>query len=430
MGFLADYDAVATDGKDPAVIAAEKAQLVGLWLKDKPKELFDELRKNRPIFVSPNSTLVTKYADVLEVLSREDAFSVKLYAVKMNRIVPFILGMGDTSLYQHDVSILRLAISREDLPAIENFVKETVQNLLNECVYHERIDIVKNLARIVPLRLAAHYFGVPGPDEETMKRWTRTIFYDIFLNLRDTDSIREAALASGTEMRAYVDELIRERRNKMSSASSNSDNPNDILSRLLRMQSNPEVSFDDTRIRDNIIGLILGAVDTTSKAITYAIDELLRRPEQLNEARRAALSDEDEKLTHYIYEALRFKPQSVALIRLCEKPYTIAKGTDRATLISPGTLIFAAASSAMFDDSFIEAPEEFRINRELETDYLHFGYGMHMCFGRFISRLQILQVIKGLLRAGELNRIAGNEGEIKHDGPFPDSLIVQLSSIS
>lgn len=424
MGFLTDYDALATQAKDPAAIAAEQSQMVGLWLATKPKDLFDELRETRPIFVSPASTIVTKYADVLEVLSREEAFSVKLYAKKMDRIVPFILGMGDTPEYQHDASVLRLAIRREDLPAIQNFVTQTSRELLGEHISDGRMDIVKSLSRVVPIRLAGHYFGVAGPDEETMKRWTRSIFFDIFLNLRDTDSVREAALASGVEFRAFVDDLIIKRRDEINHGYG--ETPDDVLTRLIRMQSSPDASFNDARTRDNIIGIILGAIDTTSKSIAYVVDELLRRPQQLAEARSAALGDNDDLLTRYVFEALRFKPQSAALLRLCEKPYTVGKGTPRATLIKPGTLIFAAASSAMFDASYIDAPEEFRTDRDLDLDYLHFGYGRHMCFGRFISRLQIVGVVKELLRAGELQRIEGPDGEIKNEGPFPDSFVIGI----
>jgi cytochrome P450 len=233
-------------------------------------------------------------------------------------------------------------------------------------------------------------------------------------------------MTSGVEMRAYVDDLIKERKEAINNSYGEPDTSDDVLSRLLRMQTSPDASFNDARTRDNIIGTILGSVDTTSKAIAYAVDELLRRPQQLAEARAAALSDNDDALTHYVFEALRFKPQSAALLRLCEKPYTLAKGTGRDTAIKPGTLIFAAASSAMFDPAYIEAPEEFRNDRDLDLDYLHFGYGRHMCFGRFISRLQIVGVIKELLRAGELQRIPGAEGEIKQDGPFPDSLVVEI----
>ena len=91
------------------------------------------------------------------------------------------------------------------------------------------------------------------------------------------------------------------------------------------------------------------------------------------------------------------------------------------TTIPKGTLTFAATQSAMLDGDVIDDPEEFRPGRP-PHHYLHFGVGMHACFGRFANALQIPIIAKALLRRPGLARA----GELVKAGPFPESLEVTL----
>jgi cytochrome P450 len=64
--------------------------------------------------------------------------------------------------------------------------------------------------------------------------------------------------------------------------------PDDVLGRLLSLQDEEHPWLDDDAVRRGLGGLIVGAVDTTSKFVTLGIDELLRRPAQWNGARQSA----------------------------------------------------------------------------------------------------------------------------------------------
>ena len=60
--------------------------------------------------------------------------------------------------------------------------------------------------------------------------------------------------------------------------------------------------------------------------------------------------------------------------------------------------------------------------------YIHFGYGLHTCFGEYINFAQVPGAITRLLRQQGLRRAAGDEGQMRFDGPFPDSLIVAFDA--
>ena len=101
----------------------------------------------------------------------------------------------------------------------------------------------------------------------------------------------------------------------------------------------------------------------------------------------------------------------------------MAKGKMHATTIPRGTSVIAATQSAMFDETFVDAPNEFRIGRP-DYGYMHFGYGLHTCFGQYINRVQIPGILKPLLKKNALRRAADVAGQLQYDGSFPRSLTV------
>ena len=174
----------------------------------------------------------------------------------------------------------------------------------------------------------------------------------------------------------------------------------------------------------NLGGLIVGAVDTTSKFVTLAIDELLRRPDALAGARAAAMAGEMQTVRNYAYEAVRFNPHHPAQARFCKHETEVAAGTPRARKIPAGTSVFVATLSAMFDPEVFIEPKVFRVDREIE--YLHFGYGMHRCFGSAINGVQIPELLAALVRLPNLRRAPGRAGRIAYDGPFPERLVLEF----
>src|SRR5204863_9563829 len=136
--------------------------------------------------------------------------------------------------------------------------------------------------------------------------------------------------------------------------------------------------------RNNLIGLIIGAVPTTSKAAIQAINELLDRPDALAGAGRAARADDDPLLSRYIFEALRFNPVNPFIYRRAARDAIIAKGTLRARSVTKGTMVLAANLSAMFDPLKFDTPNAFRMDRPGDN-YLLWGYGLHTCFGAHIN---------------------------------------------
>jgi cytochrome P450/glutathione S-transferase len=385
------------------------------------RPLFAMLRRLCPICVLGKRAVVTRFDDVLEILKRNGDFTIKeINAGKIDQIDgPFILGMDASPQYDRENAVLHQVVRKEDLDAVRAFVAHVAAELIGAARPRRRIDVVAGLARVVPIRLLASYFGMPGPDDPTIMRWMRDVFHYIFADLTNASSVLQDALNSSAELRRHMDAQIALR--KSASASEHKD---DVLGRLLALQDEAHPWLDDNAVRRNLGGVIVGAVDTTSKFVTLAMDELLRRPKSLGEARDAALNGDIDMVRRYAWEAVRFNPHHPLQVRFCGRETQIAGGLPRSRNISAGTVTYIATISAMFDPVMFANPGEF--NAQRETEYLHFGYGMHACFGRYINAVQIPELVAALLRLSNLRRAPGSAGRILYDGPFPDRLVLEF----
>jgi cytochrome P450 len=421
---LEEIDEVVDRLRDDAQRVSEDVfDVVTRYVDRHSAAAFAHLRKHRPIVSTHAFALVTLADDVREVLGDHTSFTVALYLPKMEAITgPFILGLDDTPLYRHDHGALRAAIRADDLPRIDALVTASARERV-AAAQEGRIDVVSGLVDPVVDHAIDDYFGTPGPNTATQLRWARSLFEEIFINGSNLAAIHDRAMADAAEMRPYLDGLIAARRVAIESGS---DVPDDVLTRLLRGAGGDD-RLDDLAIRHNFIGLIAGWIPTVSKAFALAIEELLSRPSELAAAQAAAREGDRDLVAAYVFEAMRFRPQNWGLLRKCAADRTIASGTEREATIRAGATVVTATESAMHDETSVAAPEEFRVDRPW-SDYMHFGHGLHTCFGEAINRVQLPALAAALLEGPALGRAPGPEGELRWDGVYPSGLTVTLGA--
>ncbi|MCP5243298.1 cytochrome P450 [Nitrosomonas sp.] len=377
--------------------------------------IFTILRVIKPTVVFKGNAVVTRFDDVTEVLNRDWIFQVP-YAEKMHKVTNgsnFFLGMQNTEQYTRDVSNMRIAARREDIDTIvKPFVDKTSEEILKNTT--GRMDVVQQLTRVVPTRLIGEYFGTPGWNETEFTDAATIMFQYLFYP--DDPEVEEKALKAAEQTRSYLDQAIAERK-------ANPVDKDDVLGRCLKLQQAGMPGMSDIDIRNNLIGLIIGAIPTTSKCAAVTLNHLFDNPELLVEAQQAARADEDEKLAQYVLESLRLNPFAAGIQRVCAEDYVVAKGTLRSTTIPKGTRVLAATQSAMKDGRKIKKPKEFRLDRPAYS-YMHFGFGLHTCFGQYINMTQIPGIVKAVLKQNTLRRAA----DMVVEEPFPVSLEIEYDN--
>jgi cytochrome P450 len=395
-------------------------------------KLLNFLRKHYPIVVTPWFALVTTYDDVCEVLQKSEVFEVNYYKAGPDQIV----AMRDGDEYRRDRELLEKARDRE-LSRIGHTVQACAEPLINQACRSGKLDLVAGYSRLIAMNLVEQLLGVQT-DPICMMQWTRAVFRHVFANFTDDPLIAEEA----SHARSAMDLCIRE---QVSRRFADASFRHGMLHSLLREAGvtpggKPHEARQDsqrtqlqTRVSNFIGGLACAMSETLSTAICYTIDYLLDRPDLLNGARRAAhMIDSDDsvcfergfdRLTHYVFEILRFTPEIPFLPRICVRNVTVARLTERAKLVPGNTMMLAAISSAMFDPGRFPNPEKFCLERPLEN-YLHFGWCKHRCLGRVVARAVIPQVVAPLLCLEQLQRAPGRAGRLQFDGAFPNSMLL------
>ncbi len=428
MSFLDEYRGLAAPGTAPQDVARRQLGLLQKWVVEDPEGMFRDLRANQPIFKTPGPVVVTRYRDVIEVADLEEIFSVAPYGVAMMRNnggPNFILGMDDGPQFEQDLSILHLAVRRDDMERIRTIVATRTRELVDQARSAGRIDITDGFARMVPTLFAGDYFGVPGPDPVTLMTWVRLMFTDIFLNFAQDPAVSERGMAAGVQFRAYLDALIAQIKRDRAAGAPEKD---DVIGRLITMQKAPQAALTDSRVRDNLVGCVSGILENTNTAIVNILDWLLDHPDIMKGAVEAARNNDSVLLRKYVLETLRFHTPAPLMVRLSVREHILAKGTDRATTIPPHTVVFAANGSAMMDETELDNPGEFRLDRP-PHHYLHFGWGIHQCLGKHISEVQVTEIVKGLLSLTNLRRAPGDGGRLQYAGPFPKSFVLEFDAM-
>ena len=403
------------------------------WAASHPMLVLALLRTFKPVLLKDKFALVTRYDDVQDLMTRDDFFNVT-YQARMEEVTGgqnFFLGMQDTPQYTRDASLMRLAMRREDVPIrVAEFAEREAERIMQAAP--GKIDVIAELTKVVPTLWVGDYFGTPGRDRGQMTEAASLMFAYLFFP-PDAAADKIALQAARTTCE-YLDQTIAARkaertgrkarmqaggaRDGAAEGGSAASTRDDVLERLLQMQDSGMPGTDDLAIRNNIIGMLIGAIPTTSKCAVLCLDYLLSHPALLGGAQAAARADDDKLVHQYVLESIRFNSFGPGLFRLCVQDFVVGAGSWRATKIPAGTTVLVSLQSAMLDGRKIRNPGEFHLDRPSDN-YMHWGYGMHTCSGQYVNAVQIAKIVKAVLKRKNLRRAAGAAGQVQNEGVFP-----------
>ena len=440
--YLKLYDAAAE---------ADKYPLVRKWMKEEPLPFFKQLREERPILVTPECTLVSKFTDVRDILQMPKIFTVALYKPKMGAVDNddgFLMAYDDDALHYREKSIMQGFLNRNDLPQVRDGIAESAKEILEKA--DGKIDIVNDYCRMVPACLVQDYFGLDGIDKEDLITWSYWNQYNLFHNQpfdnnpeEEHDEIIRKNDEATVHLRAYVASLmfrkaISVRFWKMlwpvrklfqilkvvfyRLINKTPKPPKmDIVKRMLRSKFDKKVEFNFVRMGLNAGGLLIGAIETTSQAVAQVIQYFLEHPDILDEAKDKALRDDPADFDALVWEALRFVPISPYMFRVASEDYAVAKGTPWETTIEAGTTVLTLTQSAMFDAYSYDNPDEFNPDRNWYHNF-NFGFASHECLGKYVGMVMIPEMVRQVMLLQQVEPASPMDytSRLNIPGPFPE----------
>jgi cytochrome P450 len=402
-------------------IESQQTELFTEILKNEPDKLFAVLRKVSPILKTQNGYMITLFDDVQEALTRNDVFTVAPYAPKMDPSVgPYMLARDDTEINYRDKSIMQTVLRLNDLPKIRELVKKHTNEALDEA--KGNIEVVSKISRRVPVQVTQDYFGFNASEEQLFK-WSYWTQADMFHNLTNDEEVHTQNVNCGKEMRDFLKEEIEARRKLLKK----SNDLDDSFSRLIKIidGSDEVCDFDDERIITNVMGLLVGGVETTSQAIVQILDQLIRVfPEKLEEAREYAKQGDNERFDSYVWEALRFNPINPFVVRLASQDYVLAAGTPRQQTIPKGSVCLISTRSAMRDENQIPDAGSFKTERP-NYHYMHLGFGAHECLGKYVGMVEITETVKQIILRDDIK--VEKPIDFTDGSPFPEKYVLSYN---
>lgn len=379
------------------------------WTATDPGAFLRELREERPVLVLPGVTVVSSHADCMTVLRRHGSFGVDLYAPKQGS---YFMAQDDTAAHWREKSVMKAILDREDLPAIRRWVGETAKVELDR--QQGAFDLVRTVARGIPVRLVQEWFGFSNSDPDRLIDWSYWNQQDAFWNQPfdhdrpgiDPEGIVARRKRASVMMALYIGRLVARRRLAVALGSEDRD----PVTRLVRLSITDALRFSLRDVIFNVGGLLIGAVETTSHAVVNALTELMARPDDLRRARAAAVSADHAAFDGHVFEALRLRPAFPYFFRVCHRETELGHGSPAPQRVQPGTTVIALTQAAMLDPAGFPDPETFDAGRDL-SDAFTFGQGLHSCLGEHVARAMVPEIVRQILLRPGLDMGSGPDFE-------------------
>lgn len=266
------------------------------------------------------------------------------------------------------------------IQSLEPMIGELVDELLDSIPDQSEFDLIKSLAQPLPAMVIAEMMGVPKVERLLFQSWSEALMGATMI---DQPQLIEKAARADKEMRAYLHQLV-ERKYSEPGA--------DLISMLLNVeQQSDKLSRDE--LVSNCILLLTAGHETTSRLIGNGLYTLMRHPDQMQDLR-----DNPALMANAIEEMLRFESPIQMTIRFVAQSFWF-----HGHQFKKNQLIMVGIGAANRDAQANDSPETFDIRRK-PIQHVAFGYGIHLCLGMALARLEGKIVFTRLLERFPLIR--------------------------
>lgn len=351
-----------------------------LFQSDKIGAFFERLRREDPVHYCAESSYgpywsITRYDDIMAVDTNHKVYSSEaklggiaiqdMHRDQSNLELEMFIAMDQP---KHDAQrkAVTPAVAPSNLLLLEPVIRERAGAILNALPVGEEIDWVKCVSVELTTMTLATLFDFPWDERARLTRWS-----DV------TTAIPGAGIVDSFEQRRA--ELIECAMYFKGMWDQRIDQPggNDLISMMTNSPATRDMPF--LEFLGNLLLLIVGGNDTTRNSISGGVLALNRHPDQYEKLRR-----DPALISSMVPEIIRWQTPLTHMRRTALEDSEI--GGKR---IAKGDKVVMWYLSGNRDETAIDRPEEFIIDRKNPRQHLSFGYGIHRCMGNRLAELQL-----------------------------------------
>jgi cytochrome P450 len=334
--------------------------------------------------------IVTRYADLLSVERRPEAFSsaprtlltgeaAELALSQRAGRPQIIRGLIQMDPPDHGVyrALTQSRFTPGGLAAFEGWLAELAARVVDRMAERDGFcDFAEDIAALFARRVVTELLGVPEADGPLLQKLARGVVApndpDRCLAELPTETIHAAMLG----FRDYFNELVAERRAR----------PRDDLATILATAEVDGAPLPFYELISYYVLVTTAAFDSTEYALSGGLHALITHPGQLSRLRR-----EPELLDSAIDEMLRWTSPARSILRTAREDTEID-----GVRISAGETVAVFFNSANRDETVFADAESFLVDRT-PNPHVAFGRGIHHCLGHHLVRLEMRALFAELL---------------------------------
>ena len=402
--------AMPLDAIDPG--APRDFENESMWWK------FERLRSEDPVHFTPADKSpygaywsVTKWDDIIKIDTDSVTFSNIAGGVALNvpgsnpsvdrlagpnptpealqaardRGTPSLLNMDPPQHGLHRGAVSE-GVSPANLANLETLVRERIGTILDNLPIGEEFDWVDLVSIELTAMTLATLFNYPQERRRELTYWS-----DVMTTEPGPGQVietREEKDAAQKDFLTMIAKLFKER--------GEAEPGMDFMS--LMAHSPQSKDFTPAEIYGDGVVLLVGGNDTTRNTLTGSVYALDRNPEEFKKLR-----ENPALITSMVSETIRWQTPLSHMMRKANEDVEIG-----GKLIRKGDKIAMWYVSGNRDESKIDRPNDYIIDRKNPRQHLSFGFGIHRCLGNRVAELQLRLTWEEILKRFPEIKVVGN----------------------
>ena len=363
-----------------------------------PFDYYRQLRTTDPVHeVVPGTFVVTRMDLIHEVVNKVDIYSSTATGFlhkgdsaspglrplgpggEVGVALPGIIATADPPDHERQRKVLSKKFSAASVRAMEPAFRELVRDALAGVGAVGRLEWMSQVAEPLPMVVVARLLGFTDDDAPWLKRLGYALV-DRIGGLASEDELQRLESDGMSELAPLVEAYANARGRSHQYGDG-------VITTVARAVDDGDL--DDVEAIGILTVLIAAGGESTTSLLGTSV-RILAEHDDLQDRLRA----DPSLIPTFVEEALRYDPPFRGHYRVVTEDTTLA-----GTALPAGSHVVLMWPAANRDEEVYEQPDDVRLDRPTARYHVGFGWGIHLCIGAPLARLEAKVAIEELLHA-------------------------------